>query len=118
MPVTSSSWYQKAVDSADRIQPAHTSPWKLAAVYALLSIAESHVYGDPATRWRSRPETTVVPHGGELLTVAEAAAMTKLPPSTLRYWRHIGTGGPLSFKLGRRIMYRRSDVENWVREAT
>ena len=34
-------WYQKAIQAANRIDPAHTSPWKLASTYALLSIAES-----------------------------------------------------------------------------
>jgi predicted DNA-binding transcriptional regulator AlpA len=36
---------------------------------------------------------------------------------TLRYWRHGGTGGPPSFKLGRRVMYRRAEVEKWLGEA-
>lgn len=33
--------------------------------------------------------------------------------STLRYWRHIGVG-PVSFKIGRRVAYRRSDVDAWL----
>ncbi len=32
---------------------------------------------------------------------------------TLRYWRHAGTG-PASFKLGRRVMYRKADVDAWI----
>jgi DNA-binding transcriptional MerR regulator len=44
-----------------------------------------------------------------LLTVAEVAAMTRLAVGTLRYWRHIG--------LGRRVLYRRSDVEAWLKDA-
>lgn len=36
-------WYQKAVRAANRVDPAHTSPWKLASTYALLCIAESLV---------------------------------------------------------------------------
>ena len=51
----------------------------------------------------------------ELLTVAETAALLRIPPATLRYWRHCGDTGPQSFKLGpRRVMYRRSDVDAWV----
>jgi predicted DNA-binding transcriptional regulator AlpA len=38
---TTTGWYEKAVEAAGRIEPAHTSPWKLASTYALLSIAES-----------------------------------------------------------------------------
>ncbi len=43
--------------------------------------------------------------------------MTRLPEGTLRYWRAVGTGGPPSFKLGRRVMYRQADVERWLDEA-
>jgi DNA-binding transcriptional MerR regulator len=49
----------------------------------------------------------------ELLTLEEAAALMRQPAATLRYWRHIGTG-PASAKLGRRVVYRRRDVEVWV----
>jgi predicted DNA-binding transcriptional regulator AlpA len=37
------------------------------------------------------------------------------PVSTLRYWRHLGTG-PHSFRLGRRVVYRRADVTAWLLE--
>jgi predicted DNA-binding transcriptional regulator AlpA len=51
----------------------------------------------------------------ELLTTAEVALMTRAPESTVRYWRHLGTG-PRSFRLGRRVVYRRHEVEQWLRE--
>ncbi|WP_297734717.1 hypothetical protein [Mycobacterium sp.] len=35
----------------------------------------------------------------------------------MRYWRHSGSGGRRSFKLGRRVMYRRAEVEKWLQEA-
>lgn len=38
-------WYAKAVEAAGRIEPAHTSPSKLASTYALLSIAETLLIG-------------------------------------------------------------------------
>jgi len=57
------------------------------------------------------------PHYGELLTVAEVAAMTRLSEGTSRYWRSVGADGPESFKLGRRVMHRRVDVEKWLEEA-
>lgn len=36
-------------------------------------------------------------------------------PATMRYWRHVGEGPP-SFKVGRRVLYRKIDVDRWVEE--
>ncbi len=47
------------------------------------------------------------------LTGAEVAAMFRTSPETVRYWRHIGKG-PRSFKVGRRVLYRESDVLAWA----
>jgi excisionase family DNA binding protein len=49
----------------------------------------------------------------ELLTIAEAAEVLRTPVATLRYWRHQGIG-PRSFRLGRRVLYRRDDVHAWI----
>ena len=49
----------------------------------------------------------------ELLTITEAADMLRTPVATLRYWRHQGIG-PRSFRLGRRVLYRRDDVHAWI----
>jgi predicted DNA-binding transcriptional regulator AlpA len=44
------------------------------------------------------------------------SAMTGVKTGTLRYWRSTGQG-PAWFRLGpRKIAYRRSDVERWMRE--
>jgi predicted DNA-binding transcriptional regulator AlpA len=43
--------------------------------------------------------------------------MTWTNPATLRYWRCLGDSGPKSFKLGRRVLYHRADVERWIAEA-
>jgi excisionase family DNA binding protein len=51
----------------------------------------------------------------ELLTITEAAELLRAPVATLRYWRHRGTG-PRSFRLGRRVLYRRDDLQAWVEE--
>jgi hypothetical protein len=51
----------------------------------------------------------------DLLTLTEAAAFLRTPIATLRYWRHLGTG-PDGFRLGRRVLYRREDLERWVAE--
>jgi excisionase family DNA binding protein len=49
----------------------------------------------------------------ELLTITEAAELLRSPVATLRYWRHLGTG-PRSFRLGRRVLYRRADLRTWI----
>ena len=52
-------------------------------------------------------------HQTELLTITEAAEVLRTPVATLRYWRHLGTG-PRSFRLGRRVLYRRDDLRAWI----
>lgn len=49
------------------------------------------------------------------LTTTEVSEMTGVCSATLRYYRYLGTG-PRSFKLGRRIVYDRRDVESWIAE--
>ena len=49
----------------------------------------------------------------DFMTTAEVAQLTRAPESTVRYWRHCGTG-PKSFRLGRRVLYRRDDVHQWI----
>lgn len=49
----------------------------------------------------------------QLLTLLEAAALLRTPVATLRYWRHRGTG-PDGFRLGRRVFYRREDLDHWI----
>jgi hypothetical protein len=49
----------------------------------------------------------------DLLTIDEAAAILRTPVATLRDWRHRGIG-PHSFKIGRRVFYRASDLYAWI----
>ena len=49
----------------------------------------------------------------QLLTITEVAALLRVPVATLRWWGHKGSG-PDRFKIGRRIMYRQSDVDKWI----
>lgn len=58
------------------------------------------------------PDRTVG-HQPELLTMSEAAELLRAPVATLRYWRHCNIG-PRSFRLGRRVLYRRDDVHAWI----
>lgn len=46
------------------------------------------------------------------MTTAEVSRERGITPATLRFWRSSNTG-PASFKLGRRVFYRRTDVESW-----
>ena len=51
----------------------------------------------------------------ELMTTAEVAQLVRAPESTVRYWRHVGAG-PKGFRLGRRVVYAKSDVHEWIRQ--
>jgi hypothetical protein len=55
----------------------------------------------------------VASHEPELLTITEAADLVRAHVATPRYWRHLGTG-PRSFRLGRRVLYRRDDLRSWI----
>lgn len=49
----------------------------------------------------------------DILDTKAAAAYLGQPSSTLAYWRSTGYG-PRFFTMGRRIMYRRSELERFV----
>jgi excisionase family DNA binding protein len=49
----------------------------------------------------------------KILTMQEVADLTRLPLATLRWMRHCGEGPPM-FRLGRRVMARQEDVEEWI----
>lgn len=49
----------------------------------------------------------------ELMNTGEVAVLTRLPEGTIRYLRYEGRG-PRGVKLGRRVMYRKSDVIAWI----
>jgi hypothetical protein len=51
----------------------------------------------------------------EFMSTQQVAAETGIPPATLRYWRHADIGRA-SFTLGRRVVYRREEVERWIAE--
>jgi hypothetical protein len=54
-------------------------------------------------------------HETDLLTITEAADYLRARVATLRYWRHRNIG-PHSFRLGRRVLYRRDDLRTWIDE--
>lgn len=52
----------------------------------------------------------------QLRTTKEASEVLNVPMGTLRWWRHIGYG-PKSFLLSKRkVMYKQSDLDAWLRE--
>ena len=78
---------------------------KVALLPPLLRVPE-----EPLVIPKNAPDAT-----SDLLTLAEAAAFLRAPVATLRYWRHLGIG-PDGFRLGRRVLYRRQDLDRWVTE--
>jgi predicted DNA-binding transcriptional regulator AlpA len=52
----------------------------------------------------------------KILNTFEVSEITRVPPTTLRWWRHQGIG-PRSLRLGpRKVMYRESDVLAWIED--
>lgn len=52
----------------------------------------------------------------QYLTTAEVASVLRNSPETVRWWRHAGAG-PAWFKVGRRVLYDRADVEAFIAAA-
>jgi predicted DNA-binding transcriptional regulator AlpA len=50
----------------------------------------------------------------EFMLIEEVSELTRQPVATLRWMRHQGKGPP-AVKLGRRLVYRRSEVEKWIK---
>ena len=73
------------------------------------------VYPHPA----NSPQGAVLPDWLEkiYLTQKEVAAYLRLSERTLERHRIAGTG-PAFVKLGRRVVYRRSDVDRWAEDRT
>jgi predicted DNA-binding transcriptional regulator AlpA len=61
--------------------------------------------------WGNIPKA---PPLNEILLLEEVSEMTRLPRATLRFYRHRGQGGLKSFRLGNRVVYKRTDVEAWI----
>ncbi len=51
----------------------------------------------------------------QYLVTAEVAEMCRTSANTVRYWRHVGKG-PRAFRVGRRVLYAKDDVETWLAE--
>jgi predicted DNA-binding transcriptional regulator AlpA len=53
----------------------------------------------------------------DYFTTSELAGELELAENTLRVWRVQGRG-PKFLKLGSRVVYRRSDIEEWLSAST
>jgi predicted DNA-binding transcriptional regulator AlpA len=53
--------------------------------------------------------------GVEYMTTEDVSTELGIPEGTLRYYRSKGDG-PVSFRLGGRVRYRRAEVMAWVAE--
>ncbi len=51
-----------------------------------------------------------------LLMSEEVAEILRVPVTTLQDWRYRGVG-PRAARIGRRVMYRASDVDRWIEAA-
>lgn len=49
----------------------------------------------------------------EIFGIEQFAEKVNASINTVRYWRTIGYG-PKSARIGRRVVYRRADVEAWI----
>lgn len=115
------SWYERAINATNRVDTVHTTPWKVAMVYSLLAVAES--LGATASNAPQPPRRDEPPArrpgdvDKDLLTAQDVATVTGLSVHTLSWWRFNGGPGPKHLKLGRRVFYRRTDVEQWLAHA-
>ena len=50
----------------------------------------------------------------DLLTLDEAAAMARIPLETFRHRRGLRGGGPQGFRMGKRVMFAKGDVRQWL----
>jgi predicted DNA-binding transcriptional regulator AlpA len=62
------------------------------------------------------PEQLAEKINSDLLYTEEVAALARKPVATIRWLKHMGQG-PKCGKLGRRVVYRRADVESWIASA-
>jgi predicted DNA-binding transcriptional regulator AlpA len=51
----------------------------------------------------------------KLLTLPEVSELLRVPVKTLRYWKREGRG-PTAVRLGTRLVYRQSEVDQYIAE--
>ena len=58
--------------------------------------------------------TARLERGEQLVSIPELAAYLGVPIATIYQWRHHGRG-PASYRIGRHVRYRTSDIEQWLK---
>jgi hypothetical protein len=53
-----------------------------------------------------------------LVTAAETSNQITAPEATLQYWRTTGAQNLPFIKIGRRVMYRQTDIDQWLDQHT
>jgi excisionase family DNA binding protein len=53
--------------------------------------------------------------GDKLMSLADLSEMLDIPVHTLYRWRHRGDG-PVGYRVGRHVRYRREAVEAWLEQ--
>lgn len=103
----------KPSPSPDGVDPIVATRMALARIASELQQIDAQL----AALGAAPPAAADVPEQrpGQLLKTDEASEYLGVPTATLRYWRSVGTG-PQSGKLGRRVVYRRADLEGWLGE--
>ena len=61
-------------------------------------------------------ETEVTHLDKEFLTINDLCELLSVTPKTVASWRYRGVG-PASYKAGKHVRYKRSDVEAWMEES-
>jgi excisionase family DNA binding protein len=74
---------------------------------------DMHVPSEDTCHSISQQKGHTTMNDDQLLTITETAELLRTPVATLRWWRHTGKG-PRSFKIGRGVRYRRSDLHAWI----
>ncbi|MBS0357545.1 MAG: helix-turn-helix domain-containing protein [Proteobacteria bacterium] len=70
------------------------------------------------TTAEARALRTVIEAGAELLDDKTAAAILDVSPGTLSVWRSTGRYNLPFLKIGRKVRYRRSDLDAWMTRRT
>lgn len=71
----------------------------------------AHVVQHQGSEWAASAASQHA--GDQFLTTDDLAELARTTAATCRYWRHVGYG-PTGFKVGRRVLYERSEVFAWL----
>ena len=69
-----------------------------------------------ASQYRSRRKMIMTLQAGDkLMSLTDVSEMLGIPVHTLYRWRYIGDG-PVGYRVGRHVRYRREAVEAWLEQ--